>query len=64
MAFIQFGPEQLRAIQMAKEWIKTPPKSRYPVFVIAGYAGTGKSTVLSHILDEMNTRILLQRLHL
>ncbi len=54
MAFIQFGPEQLRAIQMAKEWIKTPPKSRSPVFVIAGYAGTGKSTVLSHILDEMN----------
>jgi ATP-dependent exoDNAse (exonuclease V) alpha subunit len=53
MAEIIFGNTQKKAIQMASEWIRESPRHRKGIFVIAGYAGTGKSTVLSQILSVM-----------
>jgi exodeoxyribonuclease-5 len=54
MGQINFGEEQLYAIHTATNWIRTPYKQRAPIFVIAGYAGTGKSTILSTILAYMH----------
>lgn len=54
MGQIHFGNDQLRAIKMAREWFKTGDFIRNPIFVIGGYAGTGKSTVLNQVLCELN----------
>lgn len=52
MALLTFGKDQLRAIDTATHWLKT--ESMYkPIFVIGGYAGTGKSTVLNQVLANM-----------
>jgi len=53
MALIEFGKDQKNAIKMAVDWINTPSNKRRPIFVVSGYAGTGKSTVISQILLEM-----------
>jgi exodeoxyribonuclease-5 len=52
MGLINFGKDQLQAIRDASDWIRTPPHKRSPIFIIAGYAGTGKSTILSTILEN------------
>lgn len=53
MPQITFGNDQMNAIRMAGEWANSPLLFQKPVFVIGGYAGTGKSTVLSQILYNM-----------
>ena len=54
MGQMNFGNDQLRAIKMAREWFKSGDFLRKPIFVIGGYAGTGKSTVLNQVLCELN----------
>lgn len=52
MAQMMFGRDQQQAIVMATDWLRT--KSMHvPVFVVGGYAGTGKSTVLKQVLANM-----------
>lgn len=50
MAQFIFGEEQLLAIRLAAQWISSLSKM---IFVIGGFAGTGKSSVLNQILANM-----------
>jgi exodeoxyribonuclease-5 len=51
MALIRFDNIQTQAMNMAMDWIRTPQSRRKKIFTIAGYAGSGKSTVLSQIIN-------------
>ncbi len=57
LAKIEFGPEQLEAIDKAYDWYKNGKFIDKRLFLIEGYAGTGKSTVLSQILANMEIPI-------
>lgn len=50
--------EQNDAIKKFKEWFKQPKKER-PFFFIAGYAGTGKTTLQKFILQDYKRGVLL-----
>ena len=45
-----FTSGQKRAISLITEWYKTLPKN---YFVLLGYAGTGKSTIVKYILSQL-----------
>lgn len=53
MSQIIFGHDQKNAISMATNWYKSCEFINKPYFIITGYAGSGKSTVLSQILYNM-----------
>lgn len=44
---------QLSAIKKVKEWYENNDKQ---IFIIHGYAGTGKSTIIEAMIDELNIR--------
>lgn len=46
---ITFNDEQFEGVTKIKSWLKNP-KSNF--FTLAGYAGTGKSTIVKKIIDE------------
>ena len=48
---ITFNDEQYEGIQKIRKWLKDKSKT---FFTLAGYAGTGKTTVIKKILDEKN----------
>lgn len=50
---IELTDDQLRAIKKASEWYK---KKESQVFIISGYAGTGKSTVVGALVDELGLK--------
>ncbi|MBM7634198.1 ATP-dependent DNA helicase [Geomicrobium sediminis] len=51
---ITLTQEQKDAIQSAKRWFEDCQKGRPPYpFVIAGYAGTGKTTVVNAMIEEL-----------
>lgn len=45
--------KQEKAIKLAKEWWDDRKRRENEVFVIAGYAGTGKTTCLELVIDEI-----------
>jgi exodeoxyribonuclease-5 len=50
MGYLKLGQDQCLAIKKATEWFREGHYLNTPCFIIGGYAGTGKSTVLSQIL--------------
>jgi exodeoxyribonuclease-5 len=50
-ATIELSPEQLEAVAAIEDWWRNRPKQ---VFTVAGYAGTGKSTVVSFVIDWLD----------
>lgn len=57
---MEYSPQQARAIEKAAGWLKqcSSEKGRgglsKPFFYLAGYAGTGKSTIASHLAELQN----------
>lgn len=51
---MELGTDQLTAIEMTNEWFYNMD---YNLFIIAGYAGTGKSTVLRTVLENIGIPI-------
>lgn len=47
---MNWSPQQERAIPKAKEWIRSGSD---PVFMIAGWAGTGKTTLAKELVSEV-----------
>lgn len=47
---MNYGKDQIIAIRMAKDWFNS---LRSKIFVIGGFAGTGKSTVLKQVLYDL-----------
>ena len=52
---ITFNVEQFEVIQKIREWLK----SDKTFFTLAGYAGTGKSTIIKKILDEYHWGVVV-----
>jgi len=51
---MQWSPQQNEALSKAAAWLRL----RYaPTFYLAGYAGTGKSTLAMHIAREENGKV-------
>ncbi len=48
--------EQNKAVQAFMEWFKSPTKAK-PFFYLAGYAGTGKTTIARGIADTVKGRV-------
>jgi exodeoxyribonuclease-5 len=55
-ADIKLTKEQSGAIQKIKEWLKFPER---PYFVLAGSAGTGKTTLLKYLTKTLNHKLLI-----
>ena len=51
---IELNTQQLEAVKKGKKWFKSLNKQ---VFEIAGFAGTGKSTIVDIIIKECNLDI-------
>lgn len=50
---MKFGPQQEEAIKAVKEWLDDP--SGKPFFYLAGYAGTGKTTLAIHFAEVVGS---------
>lgn len=48
---MQWSPQQATALNRVKEWLEDAPT---PVFYLAGYAGTGKTTIAKHLADQQD----------
>lgn len=48
---MDFSPKQAEAIDAVASWLKDPAKQ---VFYLAGYAGTGKTTIAKHLADQQD----------
>jgi exodeoxyribonuclease-5 len=46
--------EQSRALDLIQRWMKDPMRS---TFVLAGYAGTGKTTLLQHFINQQSNLV-------
>lgn len=53
---MEWSPQQKEALDLARSWIENPGKQQ--VFYLAGYAGTGKSTLARHLAADVNGRVL------
>jgi len=53
---ISWSPQQLEALDLARRWIENPGQQQ--VFYLAGYAGTGKSTLARHLAADVNGKVL------
>lgn len=51
---LELSPEQAAACDLLERWWYDPERPQ--VFVIAGYAGTGKSTTVASAVDRLNIR--------
>jgi exodeoxyribonuclease-5 len=54
-AAIEFPPQQQEAIAKVVDWFQNPDQQ---VFRLFGYAGTGKTTLARHIVDQLGIRAL------
>lgn len=52
---ITFNDEQYQSIKKIRKWVNTDNK----IFTLAGFSGTGKSTVIKKIIDEFNGQIVV-----
>lgn len=50
---ITLNTQQTKARELILEWFKNKNKQ---VFVLSGYAGTGKTTLINYIINELNLR--------
>jgi len=50
---IQLSPDQRYAAETIRAWLSTPEKR----LSLGGFAGTGKTTIISHLLQELNTSV-------
>ena len=48
---ITLNTQQTKARELILEWFKNKNKQ---VFVLSGYAGTGKTTLINYIINELN----------
>ena len=48
---IEWSPQQAQALDQIGAWMNTPKDDRQQVFYLAGYAGTGKSTLANYSGD-------------
>lgn len=53
---ITFNNEQYEGINKIRRWLKDEAK---PLFTLAGYAGTGKTTCIKKILDEYHGNVVV-----
>lgn len=53
---MEWSPQQKEALDKAKRWIENPGQQQ--VFYLAGYAGTGKSTLARHLAGDVNGMVL------
>lgn len=44
--------EQAEALRRIKEWFAAPPEGRAPYFNLRGYAGSGKTSLMKHLIGE------------
>ena len=51
---MDWSPQQEKALALVGEWIERPKKQ---VFYLAGYAGTGKSTLARHLSANVSGRV-------
>lgn len=49
---ITFNEEQYEGLKKIKHWLKNNRDNNQKFFILAGYAGTGKTTVIKKILDD------------
>lgn len=53
---ITLSPDQQEAVRLVHEWVH---HSRHRTFVLAGLAGTGKTTVVSRLLEEIDRPVIV-----
>jgi exodeoxyribonuclease-5 len=53
---MKWSPQQKAALKKARAWVENPEKQQ--VFYLAGYAGTGKSTLARHLAEGVQGRVL------
>jgi exodeoxyribonuclease-5 len=51
---MNWSPQQEKALLAVNEWLKAPSD---PVFYLAGYAGTGKTTMARHFAEGIDGRV-------
>lgn len=52
---MQFSPQQDKALVAVSDWIKNKDK---PIFRLFGYAGTGKTTIAKHLVQDVKGTVL------
>jgi ATP-dependent exoDNAse (exonuclease V) alpha subunit len=52
---VKFSPSQARALDAITAWLRDP--HRKPTFYLAGLAGSGKSTILKHAIQDLRGKI-------
>lgn len=52
---ITFNDEQFEGIQKIRKWLKSPNQ----FFILAGYSGVGKTTVIKKIIDEYRGKLVV-----
>ena len=50
---MDWSPQQVTALDRVGQWIKAKPKDQ-PVFLLAGYAGTGKTTLARYLTESID----------
>ena len=53
---MEFSPQQDQALKAISDWYKDPSSDQ--VFYLAGYAGTGKTTLAKHIAADVDGKVL------
>lgn len=54
---MEFSPQQSSAIDAVGEWLADPRSETEP-FYLAGYAGTGKTTLAKHLAEQQDGQVL------
>src|SRR5258705_5152388 len=53
-----FTPHQDAALTAAADWFKVAPRGRASIFRLFGYAGTGKTTLVKHLAEGVDGKVL------
>ncbi len=53
MAKLKLTYQQAAAAELIEDWYKTYKQSGKQIFVLSGYAGTGKTTLVNYIIDKI-----------
>jgi exodeoxyribonuclease-5 len=54
--FVNFSPKQARALDAIAKWLADPHSKQ--TFYLAGYAGVGKTSVLRHVIQDVQGLVL------
>lgn len=54
---LSLSPDQVRAVDRVLHWLEREPDRQ--TMSLAGYAGTGKTTVISHLIDRLPGRVIV-----